>query len=348
MYHAIIPFLIPLLISPAELKDDIAAAKTHLDELEKKVDVMREKLQKATDQLNQKQTQLNSSKINLDQKKAAFEAFTINDRSDVSEYDRLQSELKAAKIGYKQKKKSYDNAMTYEKKAKNEYFEILTEYESAKKTLGDLVKLEPVSRDARKSKLQFISIQLSSTCEIMIKHNVTNNCPTYSELVQMFDNTNYRISGKFIDADGDIRREKTKMQNHWKYYRGFPEWKIIAVDPNAEFVKRSAVIVIQPNNFSITSKYGTDPNQSFNSTTRAITILDSMKVYDGCTRAVVGPDMADITHVINQIMNSCDDMKLDENTTFLGFTQKMNRMQSAWYQYQDWLLKSLLNCQSRC
>lgn len=91
-------------------------------------------------------------------------------------------------------------------------------------------------------------ITLSKNCITMLKNNFTTNCPTYEQLMVVFnDSTNPEISGEFGMIDGVYQREIPTLKNHWKYYDNLKE-PTIWIDPPGDVLLRAKIITIE-NNF---------------------------------------------------------------------------------------------------
>ena len=91
-----------------------------------------------------------------------------------------------------------------------------------------------------------IGVSLSKSCEIMVKNNFDNNCPTYKQLIQL-DSSNTDISGKFTtDSDGFFHRGDEPVQDSYRYYWNDEQIRIF-VDPPGDMASRIKMIYIQPN-----------------------------------------------------------------------------------------------------
>ena len=158
---------------------------------------------------------------------------------------------------------------------------------------------------------QFISIRLSGTCETLIKMDYPTNCPTYAELVPIFDNTDPRISGAFVwdEELNDLSRERPKMQNYELYYEQVPSWVVITVDPDTRMMKKSSVIEIAPNQVRFTcgsnDSYACDVAPDFDNNVRYI--MYDIHIDKKCSHALVSPDVNLINEAVNHFLESCDD-----------------------------------------
>ena len=153
---------------------------------------------------------------------------------------------------------------------------------------------------------QFISIRLSGTCEMLIESGSPTKCPTYRELVPMFDNTEARFSGGFEDLGHDLNREPSKMKNYELYYEQVPSWLVITVDPDNRMANKSSVIEVQPNRVHWTcteadSACNIPPDWDKNE----VYVQYDIHINKYCTKAMVSPDIEMITEAVNQFIESC-------------------------------------------
>ena len=153
---------------------------------------------------------------------------------------------------------------------------------------------------------QFISIRLSGTCEMLIENGSPTKCPTYRELVPMFDNTEERFSGGFEDLGYDLNRLPSKMQNYELYYEQVPSWLVITVDPDNRMANKSSMIEVQPNRVHWTcteadSACNIPPDWDSNE----IYVQYDIHINKYCTKAMVSPDMELITEAVNQFIEAC-------------------------------------------
>ena len=153
---------------------------------------------------------------------------------------------------------------------------------------------------------QFISIRLGGTCESLIKSGHPNNCPTYRELVPLFDNTEERFSGGFEDLGYDLNRLPSQMQNYELYYEQVPSWLVITVDPDNRMMQKSSTIVIAPSRVHWTctesdSACNIPPDWDKNE----VFVQYDIHINKYCTKAMVSPDIEMITEAVNQFIDRC-------------------------------------------
>ena len=153
---------------------------------------------------------------------------------------------------------------------------------------------------------QFISIRLGGTCEMLIKSGSPTKCPTYRELVQMFDNTEARFSGHFEDLGYDINRLPSKMQNYELYYEQVPSWLVITVDPDNRMMQKSSMIEIAPNRVHWTcTEADSACNIPVDWDRKEVYIQYDIHINKYCTKALVSPDIEVITEAVNQFIDRC-------------------------------------------
>jgi len=153
---------------------------------------------------------------------------------------------------------------------------------------------------------QFISIRLGGTCQQLIESGHPTECPTYRELVPLFDNTEARFSGGFEDLGYDLNRLPSKMQNYELYYEQVPSWLVITVDPDNRMMQKSSTIVIAPSRVHWTctesdSACNIPPDWDKNE----VFVQYDIHINKYCTKAMVSPDIAMITEAVNQFIDRC-------------------------------------------
>ena len=153
---------------------------------------------------------------------------------------------------------------------------------------------------------QFISIRLGGTCEMLIKSGHPTKCPTYRELVPMFDNTEERFSGGFEDLGYDLNRLPTKMKNYELYYEQVPSWLVITVDPDQRMMQKSSTIVVAPSRVHWTCT-DSDPvcDIPVDWDKKEVYVQYDIHINKYCTAAMVSPDIEVITEAVNQFIESC-------------------------------------------
>lgn len=131
----------------------------------------------------------------------------------------------------------------------------------------------------------FISIVRTQTCMR------DTNCATNRYLVENFDTSDQNISGKFIEKNNDLARQKPKMKQSYTFYgtaiAKTTNSTIILVDPDGETMVRSKIISIEPSLKDFTlEKEMKKTELSFNQDIRIV--RHQAWVNEECTRAVIG------------------------------------------------------------
>ena len=101
------------------------------------------------------------------------------------------------------------------------------------------------------TKYNMILIQYSQTCETLLSHNITSQCPTLDKLAP-FDTTNQTYAGKIVQMpNGHWERTKPQIQQFWTFWQGLNK-NIVCVECDFDFAHISAVpvIFIEPSGFT--------------------------------------------------------------------------------------------------
>ena len=189
-----------------------------------------------------------------------------------------------------------------------------------------------------------VSISLSKNCQIMIKYGLDTVCPTYRELVELFDTTNPTASGHFEDLGYDITRVGV-MDRHWKFYETEDDYNLIMVDPDAPFQNKSISIEIQSNTFTTLSVIGNDNSRNFNQ--GSYTTWENFKQTDNCKKIIVAPDIELITQAVEYAKNNCNgEIEVLENTVV--HKEPTPHDDRKWREspalvYQNWLYNAIQN-----
>ena len=189
-----------------------------------------------------------------------------------------------------------------------------------------------------------VSISLSKNCQTMIEHGLYTNCPTYRELVELFDTTNPTASGHFIDMGYDVKRVGI-MDRHWKFYETEDNYDLVMVDPDAPFQSKAIAIEIQASKFTTLSVIGNDNSRNYSQ--GSYTTWENFKQTDGCKKIIVAPDMELITQAVEYAVNDCNgEIEVLENTVVHQEPtphNDRNWRDSPALVYQDWLRNAIEN-----
>lgn len=217
-----------------------------------------------------------------------------------------------------------------------------------------------------------IGITLSKSCLISV------NCPTYQELVTLYDNTNQYYSGEFgTDALGNFERQASKFKKHWEFYR-YQSQVVIAIDPQSDWIpKMSKHMTIVPTeftyfeaedfkvgsfnvtktgenvfgcehyNFSISNKCLKYEIVEYNVTADYIERTERHnQSIKNCAVATVHYSV--ILETINDFLTDCDEPAYDSieiiQIPLLPYTPN----DSPWFKYSQWMAKAQQDCKELC
>ena len=93
--------------------------------------------------------------------------------------------------------------------------------------------------------IKLIGVDISQSCKMQIKNNLTTNCPSFLDL-RDFDSSRQEISGFFKKINGYYFREPPTLLESWRFYDHDPTIRVI-VDPPSGMAERIRMIVIQDN-----------------------------------------------------------------------------------------------------
>ena len=309
--------------------------------IETKMDAINDEMKKVIQQRDDAEKEIEKLEIEIPKLKLELLAQEIEERRAGHEHMGMVSILKQMKKDYRA---AYDAAETIDeidaaKQLKVEYIEYENKYNQALATENkehdktivleekieekeneldekrELIieleeQLDQLRLDMFKAKRsdQFIAIRLSGTCEMLIEREYPNNCPTYRELVTMFDNTDPRFSGGVEELGYDLNRERPQMDNYWRYYEQIPSWVVITVDPDAHMASKAALIEIAPNRVHWTcTEKDSACNVPVDWDKQEVYVQYDIHIDKYCARALVSPDMESITTAVNQFLEACSE-----------------------------------------
>ena len=207
---------------------------------------------------------------------------------------------------------------------------------------GDYEKIEKANSNP--DRYTNVSISLSKNCQIMIKYGIDTVCPTYRELVELYDTTNPTASGHFVDMGYDVKRVGV-MDRHWKFYETEDDFDLVMVDPDAPFQNKSILIEIQSNTFTTLSVIGSDNSRNFNQ--GSYTTWENFKQTDNCKKIIVAPDIELITQAVEYATNNCNgEINVLEKTVVHNEPtphDDRNWRESPALVYQNWLYNAIQN-----
>ncbi|MDC0042057.1 hypothetical protein OAJ50_05025, partial [Candidatus Nitrosopelagicus sp.] len=374
---------------------DVDDKKLELERLKLELDEDEEKLRDKIIERSKETNAKNSYKSQLKVAEKEYEDLKDEYRHENETYkrtDKEKADFYALEKQYNDKKKDYERILFEFEKASNNVDRLDDEIEALRDDIriNELylpVLLDELDELKFKANIihrdyQFFSIILSKTCMKMIEGGfnekktaladetgwvygevIEQRCPTYRELVAVFDNTVPFVSGEFVENDSgtDIKREHSNYKKYWGYYQQLGNWKIIAVDPDPQWEKRSITITIEPRNFTYAEKLGSnDKTESYtpyinnvNGTYQepSITTYDNVRIYDKCSQARVAPDIELIAETINYFLEECDpdlNPRTENVLNLLYFDTVAARMSSAFTAYDAWLSSAMETCLVKC
>jgi hypothetical protein len=185
---------------------------------------------------------------------------------------------------------------------------------------------------------QFINVNLSKTCQTLIKYDLNTKCPTYREMVPLFDNTLPAISGAFVEVGYDIKRLPSPLSEHWKFYEQMTMTKVVSVDADTELFDRGINITVQAKDFTMVEDTGRkDKTASYDSSTMEQTTWHNIFVDDRCSQVTVGPDLKAIEAAILHVLNKCTTDLSEFTTVKTTEPTIIPKEQSAHWNYLKWI-----------
>ena len=195
------------------------------------------------------------------------------------------------------------------------------------------IKMNLIFRD-----YQFININLSKTCQTLIQHELQTKCPTYREMIPLFDNTLPRISGGFVEVGYDMKRLPSPLDDHWHYYEQMTATRVVSVDADTSLFDRGINITILAKDFTILEDTGrNDKTDSYNSSTLEQTLWKNIHVSDKCDKVTVGPDLKVIEAAILHVLNKCTTDLTEFQEVIQHEPTPIIKEESAQWRYLQWL-----------
>jgi len=311
-------------------------ADDKVGDLEKTITSLQEKLNELLPDLNEMNEAVESQ-----EKKTAdrHHRYDVLDRQleslkiDDPKRDSIRFLKEQARVDWHQAKDELEPMQSIRDSLQEKVDKLTLEIELKQKSLERLLEIQKPSEPKK-----FVGVTLSQTCERLILVNATHDCPTYSQLIQAFDNTNPLVSGQFYEKNNDLRRADTPMKNHWEFYDHKKYGTVVMVDPDNDYKKRAVIVEIQPNDFQVVNIWGGQSKQSgfVNGTIISYT---GLYVDSDCRRILSAPDMERITNTINFATSGCSEtFEINPNIITLNQTAVDKSIHKE-YQYQEWLEK---------
>lgn len=170
-------------------------------------------------------------------------------------------------------------------------------------------------------------VEYSEVCQKMIDKNIKSNCPTVNEL-KKYDNTNQKISGKFITINGKTIREKPVISNHYLFYNATTVCIICKVDLNKKNLFNT--IIIEPHGFTWIEKDHIVKNDTpWNSF--------SDRFMEGCHKATIGYSDILLNDTIRYIQSKCTITQFNGTRSHGIIQAPIDYEHAPQYQYMRWL-----------
>ena len=303
-------------IKEAELKNDKFTAETIFEEAEEDLEFAEKTYRHAQDMT----IRTNDDRLFQD---AAFSDYKLQVRQFANAEKTWEAVMNLYNQGY-EKHREHENKEIELNNQLNDLLEQLTEAR---------IKLNLVFRD-----YQFINVNLSKTCLTLIQHELQTKCPTYREMIPLFDNTLPKISGYFVDVGYDVKRLPSPLHDHWKYYEQMTKTRVVSIDADTDLFDRGINIIIEANDFVVIERAGaSDKTASYDSSTLEQTTWNNIHVNKKCDTVSVGPDLKVIEAAILHVLNKCTTDISEFKITTHNEPTVIPKEQSAHWQYLKWL-----------
>ena len=303
-------------IKEAELKNDKFTAETIFEEAEEDLEFAEKTYRHAQDMT----IRTNDDRLFQD---AAFSDYKLQVRQFANAEKTWEAVMNLYNQGY-EKHREHENKEVELNNQLNDLLEQLTEAR---------IKLNLVFRD-----YQFINVNLSKTCLTLIQHELQTKCPTYREMIPLFDNTLPKISGYFVDVGYDVKRLPSSLHDHWKYYEQMTKTRVVSIDADTDLFDRGINIIIEANDFVVIERAGaSDKTASYDSSTLEQTTWNNIHVNKKCDTVSVGPDLKVIEAAILHVLNKCTTDISEFKITVQNEPTVIPKEQSAHWQYLKWL-----------
>lgn len=355
------------------IKEDIEKQEDIIAELNDEREHWQLRYDDALDDLKAKQKETKGAENDLQVAQRS-----VYDEEDLDEVERLKKvvkDLKAQEVtlenDFNNKKKDLDKYKDELDDARDELRALINRLPDAEELLDDLVIISnrdvPALLFGTQNGIK-ISIILSDTCLI------SEDCPNYFELAEVYDNSNRYISGEFeyvdtgktksiyemIECEGNCSTEATLQKIEdvpifvWerqapKYAQYTVEWYeynlipvLTFVDPDDQTRQRSKIIYIEP---SLLIGFELE-NQLSKSGNHTLSFGQDRRIY-GCSSAIIGWNpIADITgddllaDTWNYFYTNCSEPVIYSTGVSLYFEPSDFRDCHRYCQYLKWIADS--------
>ena len=336
------PEALTLLIDEIKLELDITQAE--LVEIERELQEWNIEEQKLDNERFAAESTYEDAEEELEFSKKNYrhaQDMVVRTNDDRLEQDAAFKDYKVQVRVFDQAEKTYFRAMLLYDEGVADHFEAKNKAEELDDKLEEL--LQKLTKVKTKLNLtfrdyQFINVNLSKTCQTLIKHELQTKCPTYREMIPLFDNTLPVISGAFVEIGYDVKRLPSPLREHWKYYEQMTMTKVVSVDADTALFDRGVNIIIEANDFTVIERAGaTDKTDSYNSATLEQTTWNNIHVNKKCDKVSVGPDLKVIEAAILHVLNKCTTDLSEFKIVVQNEPTEIVKEESAQWRYLKWI-----------
>jgi hypothetical protein len=341
-----------------DLPEDKGELEKVIDQLRLDLDVIQIKLQEVEDKLNTwyfdeltlKNDKRDAEREWEDREESLYDAetayrhaqdMTVRDSTDLDIQDKAFRDYRTESRSYVTAEKTwmraqlaFDVGMEKHREEVQDQLRLTDELDAKLIELSNArIKMNLIFRD-----YQFINVNLSKTCQTLIQHELQTKCPTYREMIPLFDNTLPRISGEFVEVGYDMKRLPSPLKDHWRYYEQMTETRVVSVDADTDLFDRGINITILAKDFTILEDTGrNDKTDSYNSSTLEQTLWKNIHVSDKCDKVTVGPDLKVIEAAILHVLNKCTTDLTEFQEVIQHEPTPIIKEDSAQWRYLQWL-----------
>ena len=341
-----------------ELPEDKGELKKVIEQLRLDLDTIQVELQDVEDELNSwyfdeitlkndrrtAEREWEDREESLDEAETAYrhaQDMTVRDSTDLNIQDQAFLDYKIESRAYVNAEKTwmraqlaFDVGMDKHREEVQDQIRLNDELEDKLIELSEArIKMNLIFRD-----YQFININLSKTCQTLIQYELQTKCPTYREMIPLFDNTLPRISGGFVEVGYDVKRLPSPLDDHWHYYEQMTATRVVSVDADTDLFDRGVNITILAKDFTILEDTGrNDKTESYNSSTLEQTLWKNIHVSEKCDKVTVGPDLKVIEAAILHVLNKCTTDLTEFQEVIQHEPTPIIKEESAQWRYLQWI-----------
>ena len=341
-----------------ELPEDKDELKKIIDQLRLDLDTIQIELQDVEDELNTwyfdeitlkndrrtAEREWEDREESLDEAETAYrhaQDMTVRDSTDLNIQDQAFLDYKIESRAYVNAEKAwmraqlaFDVGMEKHREEVQDQIRLNDELEDKLIELSEArIKMNLIFRD-----YQFININLSKTCQTLIQYELQTKCPTYREMIPLFDNTLPRISGGFVEVGYDVKRLPSPLDDHWNYYEQMTATRVVSVDADTDLFDRGVNITILAKDFTILEDTGrNDKTDSYTSSTLEQTLWKNIHVSEKCDKVTVGPDLKVIEAAILHVLNKCTTDLTEFQEVIQHEPTPIIKEESAQWRYLQWI-----------